>query len=287
MKILQLEMYIPWSLCILSIILSVGLTWYYRTKDMNFFPTEGVAGDISSIQKEVAEDRANRVGPPRPPALNNELLLGSKIMPELDEFSKIKGSEETLLRLFSIKSANNDIENAYLAGERIMESGGFSDQQKREIAKKMEVLLSKIQTWVIDKNETYPLTLEIGNYQGGADDQANLAKILGSAFKESSGGLVSLKIKFSKEPSSLTIKYGDSFSIDTVLQIPPNTELIFSSLYSLLSNVVAVKFPDYALPQWNDANKAEFETGLTRLAWSALLSSFSENSVIEAQTDLK
>lgn len=275
-------MYIPWSLCILSITLSVGLTWYYRTKNMDFSPTNGVAGDISSLQKERSK---NTIGPPKPSSLNDGLLLDSNIILALDSFSEIKNNKETLLRLFSIRSANQNGEAAYLVGERIMESNAFSDQEKRVITQKMGALLPKIQTWMIDRNGVYTLALEIGNFQGNPDEKAQLSQALESAFQKSSGGIVSLSVYYTENPSSLKIKYSDTFTVDSLLQTDPNTELIFSSLYSLLSNVIAVKFPDYILPQWNGASKAEFETGLTRLAWSSLLSSFPQNKAQEGQKD--
>lgn len=266
-------MRIPWYLSALLMISSVGITWYVRTKDMNFFPEEMPAPAVTAEAEIKPSEPKEPFGPPAPAPLAEELLLESNIVPGLDAHSHLAKDTETLRRFFSIKLAENQVEDAYLAGERLMESPDLVNGEKKALAEKLAQLLPEVSSWVYDEREVRTATLELIGVPYEENLRQSLETEIGETFYESSGGMITLSISYALgDTPSATLSIGETLNFTNSVSEPVTHDSIIASLYPVMAGVISTKYPTLSLPIYTTATKTEFTTSLTRLGWAKLLS---------------
>lgn len=252
---------------------SVGITWHVRTKDMNFFPEDMPALTESTETEVKPPEPKNTIGPPSPPPLAEELLLGSNIVPGLNAHSHLAKDTETLRRFFSIKQAENQVEDAYLAGERLMESADLADGEKRALAEKLSVLLPGVSSWVYDEREVRSATLRLIGVPYEENLRNALEREIKETFYESSGGMLSMTISYAKgDTPSATLSIGEILNFNNSTSAPVTHDSIITALYPVLAGVISTKYPELVLPSFTNVTRTEFTTALTRLGWAKLLS---------------
>lgn len=250
-------------------IISVGGTWYYRTKDMNFFPPEEALDSVRSPEASLNESPPEISGPPSPPPLPDALKAENMGLPSLNSFQEISESE-TLQRFFSIRRAEGDLERAYLAGERFLESPDFSEEDKAGMMRKMAQILPQLNLWVVDENEILPATLELYGGPTKAEERTALTRQLEEAFLESSGGLLSLEVLYKSEEPKGTLTIAETLSFSLTMESPVTAEGIYTSMGKALRQEISESSPQLALPALETYSADEFKNALTRQGWALL-----------------
>ena len=262
-------MKIPFLTYLPLMLLAVGITWYLRTKDMNFIPDSSVAPSPPSTV-----DKTSLVGPPAPETLVLDSLKDDLIVARIDHYNEYLDRPEELIHLYTAHKADQQIEKAYLAGERIMEHPEISLNQKRDYAAQLSKLAELLPAYTVDLSEVKELTV---NFVGvPLDIHETISVELRDLVDLSSGGLVALKLNFTEgdEPS---INVGDKgFS---PLPIASDREEIISRFYALL--VTTMNKNGGQLPLWRDATAQEFIASLTRHHWHLLFNSTVEATVVQ------
>jgi len=121
-------MRLSWYIYVPIMITAVGLTWFVRTKDMDFMPDT----TVDAVEEEVVEEPFVLVGPPAPAKVDEEAFDAGFTLLGLDHFSNYLDNPQELLRTFKILKSKDNTELTYLAGERIMEHASISKEEKRE-----------------------------------------------------------------------------------------------------------------------------------------------------------
>lgn len=252
-------------------IFAVGVTWYSRTRDMDFFPEAPLSSDSQLTDALKPKKPKEKAGPPAPKKLANEVLEKILIAPGLDAYIELATDLETLTRLRAIKHAEGEHETVYFLTERLLETGLISED-KRALVERTTAYLPTLKPWVYDENEVYPATLTISSPPLTSEKEAQLRKILTFAFSRSSGGMIKLQTTFITGAPTITLTINNTLKLQNKISAPTNHENIVASLYSLLSSVINEKFsPQVTLATWNDASINELEIAITRYAWKLLL----------------
>ena len=254
-------MRIHWAICLLLMLATVSITWYLRTKDMNFFPE-------AASSEPVIEQPApyEFTGPPPPPALPPEALADSEVVAGLDQYKDYLNQPEELSRLFAILHSRSEVDQAYLAGERILEDPNRDENEKREHAVKMITLSADISPYVFDLSETRELEIMLSGIP--TDQREGIATELSSLIYNSSGGIITPSFEFTSDAPSMVIKIENS---EPFTPLPENANMadITSRLYILL--VTEMNKNGVSLPLWQATTPEEFTVALTRYSWSKLL----------------
>jgi len=242
-------------------ITAVGLTWFVRTKDMDFMPDT----TVDAVEEEVVEEPFVLVGPPAPAKVDEEAFDAGFTLLGLDHFSNYLDNPQELLRTFKILKSKDNTELTYLAGERIMEHASISKEEKREQVPAMVEIGKSVEPYVIDINETRSLSIVLGGIPSGL--RAPITAELRELIFMSSGGLVDLKILFEDGDPTLSVLFNGA-QTHTPLSEHANVKDIISGLYILIAT--EMNSNGYQIPLWESASSEEFQIALTRLAWDEL-----------------
>ena len=255
-------MRLPWYIYVPLMLIAVGVTWYLRTKEMNFMPdmTE------DEVIEEVIEEPSAIIGPPTPPKVDESALDAGTALLGLDHFSNYRENAIELKRVFTILKEKDNAELAYLAGERIMEHTQITKEEKRDYAVNMARLASAVQPYSFDANESRELPMEISGIPEGL--LAPISSELSELVYVSSGGLISLATTFELGEPSLTLIINGAKSY-TPLTESADLQEVISKLYLLIASEMSKE--NLEIPLWEKATADEFTVALTRVGWDRLI----------------
>ncbi len=240
---------------------TVGITWYLRTKDMNFFPDDTIE-EAAPIEQKPYE----LTGPPAPIQLSSADIAPDSFIPALSHFAEDRENPDKLSRIFAVLKAESNFELAYLAGERMLESTKLTESDKREYAKQMTSLISVIEPYVFDVHEARELQITLAGIP--TESQQAISDNLTKLVNQSSGGLTTLLITHTKGDPALTVSVGQSQPFTPLPENANFTEIV-SRLYILL--VTEMNKNDVSIPLWQGTTPQEFTVVLTRSSWAQLL----------------
>ena len=245
--------------------MAVGGTWYLRTKEMDFFPESLIDSDSSS------EVKSPVVGPPRPDKTRIVRGEAPKASENLEGFKSLRFDEDSALEAFSSYKQKGAMEAAYLVGERVLENAQLSLNDKSDIAEEMSSYLATLRPCLVEGAKAAPLSLTLRGLELKKEKSDLLVLQLKTILRRSSGGLVDCSINF-KEGDEITAAFvvnKNEFSGE----IPQSGEIndLIPALYQILHKQVMDVTEDLSLPSWSNATISQFETGVTRFAWSQLI----------------
>jgi len=174
---------------------TVGITWYLRTKDMNFFPDDTIE-EVAPVEQKPYE----LTGPPAPIQLSSADIDPDSFIPALSHLVE-------------------DRENK------------LTESDKREYAKQMTSLIPVIEPYVFDINEVRELQITLTGIP--TESQQAITDNLTALVAQSSGGLISLRITYTDGDPALTVFVGKSHPFTPLPENADFTEIV-GRLYILL-----------------------------------------------------
>jgi len=252
---------------------TVGITWYLRTKDMNFFPDDTIE-EVAPVEQKPYE----LTGPPAPIQLSSADIDPDSFIPALSHLVEDRENPDKLSRIFAVLKAESNFELAYLAGERMLESTKLTESDKREYAKQMTSLIPVIEPYVFDINEVRELQITLTGIP--TESQQAITDSLTALVAQSSGGLISLRIIYTDGDPALTVFVGKSHPFTPLPENADFTEIV-GRLYILL--VTEMNKNDVLLPLWQGTTPQEFSVVLTRSSWAQLLPEENEEAQPEPE----
>lgn len=265
------NMKIPLPYCIVSILLAVGVTWYFRTKDMDFSPPDGyVAGSVPEQQVVEADVEPVLYGPPAPPPADLSDLPSLTQIPALDAFSDLELSLEDQQRIFAILRSEGEaeVERTYFLGERLLESPELTTEEKRDITFYLFPLQSKVGYWIFDENEERSISVSLSGVSNEGKFRSFISEQLNEIIAASSSGQVSAEVDFTEGALAVSVSIGERLLGSQLLIQSDDIQEIVSALYHVIS--AAVLDAEMVLPVFESASINEFEVALTRYAWQKL-----------------
>ena len=262
-------MRIPIYIC-LPLVLAAGLlTWWLRTKDMNFLSPEGYRLTYNLEQNQ----NITFTGPPEPIELALSQLGDPELLPAIDEYQAMRTSLDLLERAYAILSAEGKTERAYLAAERILEHPDATIARKVALCSYYAGLQYQPPLLLADTDAMKQLTIEL------SAPAAELEKIDSYQFSHlleaSSGRLV--QIKFLKKEGDLpaaTLKLSqfqggtDLFLVKSQVNLPLSPVTLEQSLYTLLITAITQKNKELHFMPPSSAASQLLLHGITRHAWN-------------------
>lgn len=175
-------MRLPLPVVIGIALLSVGLLWWLRTKDMDFLTPKGVAIP-SEYSTDPAEAPENPVNPPEepsppPPPVKPDLDLGDvESSPGLAEYSEFapKGAGH-LITLATELETQGHIPRSLLAWERVIDSCHPSPQERATAEEAIVRIRPTLTYWNIDPAGDLPLLLQLGSSRRTSDNLKEAAQ---------------------------------------------------------------------------------------------------------------
>lgn len=186
-------MRIHWAFVVLAVIGTILLTWYLRTKDMDFLTPSGAeitkseeAPDFVdpsvALQPEI-KDQPNINGeiglPEAPDSINPPAIkeitdaelgdLGSS--PGLTAYRDFARSEpaDRLFELSSTLRARGEFQRALLAFERVIDTSDTDPKSRTEAAQGIAALLKNLPSWNVDPENEVVLNLHLGTARKPTD----------------------------------------------------------------------------------------------------------------------
>ena len=275
-------MRVPWFIYIPVLLLSVVITWSWRTKNMNFFPPK----KDSPIPLPKPEPNSEISGPPKPAPVEIK-EEPEYIVQSITAYQELQNNEEQLRRLFSILRADGEDEKAYLVGERLLESKTLPIKEKSEISKKMALLLTTIEPWIFDINEMHSLKITINGASANQTIRDSISKELTEIIEISSGGYVIPSVTYNEAgTSTLSVSLG-KISTEEEIESSESLEHIGAGIYRVLNSNLNNIGSEISLPYWHTPTFNEVKVGFTRRAWKELINSSIPEPEITAPEELQ
>lgn len=218
------------------------------------------------------EKKVTLIGPPAPELIAEDQLGDFDILPALNEYKELSSSPSTLLRLHSILLAEGEMNRAYLAAERYLESSESPEQKEAFLIKLNQKQITLPPVFIdIEKVQPLNITLTVPNQSIPNIDETEIEDLI----RKGSGGQIEAKVSLLTSEESVSTEFQlatfkeekdlviTSQSIDGVLTQNTLKELIYLSLKSLFES----KDDTLELMPWSET-EGVFEHGLTRLSWS-------------------
>ena len=186
-------MRIHWAFVILAVIGTILLTWYLRTKDMDFLTPSGVAiaksdDDPDFVDPEVAlqpetKDQPNINGDieqPEDPDKISPLEIKEITQEELGDLASSPGlwayqefarseSSDRLFELSSTLRARGEFQRALLAFERVIDTSDADPKAQAEAALGISALSKNLPSWNVDPENEVALNLHLGTARKPSD----------------------------------------------------------------------------------------------------------------------
>ena len=179
-------MRIHWAFVVFAVIGTILLTWYLRTKNMDFLTPSGVeiveteetSGliDLSVVLQPKIKDQPkinraiqqikdpDKITPPKVKEIT-EFELGDLVAsPGLDAYQNFarRESPDRLFELSSALRARGEFQRALLAFERVIDTSEADPNSRAEAAQGIAALTKNLPNWNIDPSNEMILNLHLG-----------------------------------------------------------------------------------------------------------------------------
>lgn len=204
-------MRIHWAFVVLAVIGTILITWYLRTKDMDFLTPDGAEITKSdetpdfddpsvALQPEIKDqpningnieqpEDPDKISPPEIKEITEEELgdLGSS--PGLEAYRDFARSEppDRLFELSSTLRARGEFQRALLAFERVIDTSAADPKAQTEAAQGIAALLKSLPSWNVDPSNEIALNLHLGTARKPSDALKKALLEAAILIRESSG----------------------------------------------------------------------------------------------------
>ena len=203
-------MRIHWAFVVLAVIGTILLTWYLRTKSMDFLTPSGVEIvesedssdfiDLSVVLQPEIKDQPNINSPIQQPETSDKITppkikeitefeLGDLVSrPGLDAYREFARGESPD-RLFELSSAlrtRGEFQRALLAFERVIDTSKADPNSRAEAAQGISALTKNLPNWNIDPSNEKILKLHLEMAHKPSDYLEEVLQELATRIRESS-----------------------------------------------------------------------------------------------------
>ena len=256
-------MKIPLYICITSMVGVVWLTWFLRTKDMDFHPPGGIVAGLNSFPPTEQQF----IGPPAPDLFNEDILPAEGVNVALDTFSDLVTEPKVLERMFAVLQADGDPEIIYLTGERMLECAEITPERKREVITRLREY--QVSPWVYDTKEVQELSILATAPASEHDQIEAYLDELSQMVTQSSGAQVSLQYSLVEGEGSLSIADDETSAL--TLSSTASIQQWAATFYQLIRNQLEEKDTPITLTSEPLSDTETIQVAITRHAWALVM----------------
>ncbi|MCH1420766.1 MAG: hypothetical protein L7W40_10735 [Akkermansiaceae bacterium] len=204
-------MRIHWAFVVFAVIGTILLTWYLRTKNMDFLTPSGLEIveteetsdliDLSVVLQPKIKDQPkinraiqqpkdpDKITPPKVKEIT-EFELGDLVAsPGLDAYQNFarRESPDRLFELSSALRARGEFQRALLAFERVIDTSEADPNSRAEAAQGIAALTKNLPNWNIDPSNEIILNLHLGMAQKPSDHLRDVLREVATRIRGASG----------------------------------------------------------------------------------------------------